>query len=75
MNARNWINAMNAHLYGAKSVFTPEEQSAMRRGYTRADRLAESGEVFLVYPQAISEEHARKIQAINRIMLPAKQWA
>jgi hypothetical protein len=68
MNARDWINEMNSRLYGDDSVFTTAEQNAMRRGYTRVERLAVSGCVFLGYPQAISEEHARKIQTLNRSM-------
>lgn len=48
-------------LYGPESVFTPEEQAATRRGYTTAERVAESGRVFGAYPQAISEGHAAKL--------------
>ncbi len=37
-------------------TFTTAEQAAMDRGYTRNERLAESGRQFGIYPQAISEE-------------------
>lgn len=56
---------MLSALYGPDSVFTPEEQAAMKRGYTMAQRRAESGRMFGIYPQAISEEHARKLDDLN----------
>ena len=54
---------INEILYGPDSVFTEEEQAAMKRGYTTNERLAISGKVFGVYPQAISQEHADKLDA------------
>ena len=53
-----WTRHHNHLLYGPGSRFTSEEQAAMRRGYTRSERLAISGRQFGIYPQAISEEHA-----------------
>jgi hypothetical protein len=52
---------MNDDLYGPESPFTAAEQTAMQRGYTTAERLAASGRVFGVYPQAISQAHADKL--------------
>lgn len=52
-------------LYGPNSEFTPEEQAAMKRGYTIKERIEESGQVFGVYPQAISREHATKLDRVN----------
>lgn len=52
-------------LYGPDSIFTKEEQEAMQRGYTMAERKAISGRMFGIYPQAISEEHARKLDLLN----------
>ena len=59
---------MNRALYGPKSIFTQEEQAAMRRGYTRNERKAISGCVYGDYPQAISAEHARKMDRVNAII-------
>ncbi len=56
---------MNQQLYGKDSVFTAEEQAAMRRGYTHNERIQISGKVFGIYPQAISQEHAAKLNTIN----------
>ena len=50
-------------LYGAGSPFTPEEQGAMRQGYTRRRRIEISGLIYGGYPQAISMAHADKIDA------------
>lgn len=58
----------NEMLYGPPSVFTAAEQEAMRRGYTRAERLRISGTVYGGYPQAISAQHARKIRDLNRYL-------
>ena len=55
------VQAALDDLYGLESLFTAEEQAAMRRGHTTRERLAESGRVFGVYPQAISQEHADKL--------------
>lgn len=63
----SYAERMNAALYGPYSVFTAEEQEAMRRGYTWRERINESGQVFGIYPQAISEEHARKLDRLNRV--------
>lgn len=52
-------------LYGKGSPFTDEEQAAMRRGYTHNERIAISGQVFGIYPQAISAEHAHKLDICN----------
>jgi hypothetical protein len=62
-----WVGSMNNALYGPDSVFTAEEQDAMRTGYTISLRMAESGRVFGGYPQAISEDHARKLNVLNGI--------
>lgn len=50
----------------AAADFTTEERAATDRGYTIKERLAISGRQFGAYPQAISEEHARKLDASNR---------
>lgn len=60
-----YVERMNDALYGPCSVFTPEEQAAMRRGYTLTERRRISGRIFGQYPQAVSETHARKLDAIN----------
>jgi hypothetical protein len=52
-------------LYGDDSVFTADEQSAMRRGYTYAERIKISGSQFGCYPQAISQDHADKLDRLN----------
>ena len=52
-------------LYGPQSIFTAAEQEAMRRGYTGAERKAISGRVYGRYPQAISAEHAMKLDMVN----------
>ena len=65
MDGNTYSKRMNRALYGPQSIFTPEEQAAMRRGYTFAERRQISGQVFGNYPQAISETHARKMDAIN----------
>jgi len=70
MSPREWINAMNERLYGPESVFTTAEQTAMRVGFTRVERLAVSGRVFGAYPQAINDEHAQKLRVLNRELLP-----
>lgn len=45
------------------------EQAAMVRGYTRNERVAESGEVYrtgnVEFPQAVSQQHADTLHAIN----------
>ena len=46
-------------------VFTPEEQAAMDRGYTMAERRQISGRMFGIYPQAISLEHAAKLDQLR----------
>ena len=51
---------LNADLYHGDR-FTAEEQAAMQRGYTSAERRAISGQVFGGFPQAISAEHAEKL--------------
>ena len=60
-----YAERMNAALYGPSSVFTDEEQAAMRRGYTHNERMAISGRLWGIYPQAISEEHAAKLDVLN----------
>jgi hypothetical protein len=45
--------------------FSADEWAAMDRGYTSAERRAISGKLFGIYPQAISSEHAAKIDALN----------
>lgn len=59
-----------AMMYGPDSPFTADEQAAMKRGYTMAERRAISGRMFGIYPQAISEEHARKIDALHARYAP-----
>ena len=59
------FKATNEKLYGEDSVFTAEEQAAMQRGYTWNERKAISGRVYGIYPQAISLEHAAKLDALN----------
>lgn len=58
---KSYANRIDETLYGVDSVFTQEEQAAMKRGYTIGERMAMSGRMFGIYPQAISEEHARKL--------------
>ncbi len=65
MAKQTYATQMNDALYGAGSVFTADEQAAMRRGYTYAQRIRESGRQFGIYPQAISDEHARKLDVLN----------
>lgn len=65
-DAVEFVARSNDRCYGPNSVFTAEEQAAMKRGYTTAERLAMSGRLYGIYPQAISEAHARKLDALNR---------
>lgn len=65
--ARQYVKRINLALYGPASVFTAQEQAAMSRGYTQAERIAESGRVFGRYPQAISDEHAAKLDKLNGV--------
>lgn len=51
---------LRADLYNG-DTFSADEKSAMDRGYTNAERLAISGQVFDGFPQAISAEHAEKL--------------
>ena len=51
-------------LYGQGSVFTQDEQAAMHRGYTMDERNRISGRVYGIYPQAISQEHADKLDKL-----------
>ena len=60
-----YAEKMNQALYGVVSIFTAEEQEAMKRGYTLAERKAISGRVYGIYPQAVSEEHAAKLNTLN----------
>ena len=69
MSPREYVRIANERMYGPESVFTPAEQAAMRAGYTRVDRLAVSGQVFGAFPQAISDDHAQKLRALNRELL------
>ncbi len=57
---------MNKALYGADSVFTQAEQVAMWMGFTRSERIATSGVIYGIYPQAISQEHAAKLDKLNK---------
>ncbi len=52
-------------LYGPNSKFNEDEQAAMRRGYTQTERMAISGRVYGICPQAISQAHADKLDAMN----------
>lgn len=63
--AHNYRRRVLRALYGPRSIFTAEEQAAMRRGYTRAERIAISGQCFNDYAQAISLDHANKLDAVK----------
>lgn len=65
MTTAQYVDHLNSLLYCHKSAFTAEEQAAMKRGYTMAERRKISGRVFGIYPQAISEDHARKLDRVN----------
>ena len=67
-----YAERMNEALYGPDSVFSAEEQAAMRKGYTNMERIRISGRMFgrRYYPQAISQEHADKLDALNDSLQP-----
>ena len=60
-----YAEKINALLYGPDSQFTAEEQAAMKRGFSNAERRQISGRIFGIYPQAISQSHAQKLDEIN----------
>ena len=60
-----YAERMNGQLYGAGSVFSKAEQAAMRKGYSLKERRAISGVIFGMYPQAINQDHADKLDALN----------
>ena len=65
MTTAEYVKLHDDALYGPDSVFSAEEQDAMRRGCTHARRIAESGRVFGGFPQAISQDHADRLRAAS----------